>query len=112
MTRDRSRRSILPSSFFPLLTLNGLGQSIPPFTIGFIDNAAIKKMDCAIGLPDEALVVCDHDDCRSGTVKTGENLHHGFAVGGIQIAGRLVGQKDPRPADHRTRDGHPLLLST
>src|SRR6185503_11003344 len=58
-----------------------------------------------------ALVVCDHADCRALAVQLAQQIHNRFAVRGIQITGRLVGQKYERIARYRSRDCDSLLLA-
>jgi hypothetical protein len=40
-----------------------------------------------------------------------EELHDGFAVGRVQVTGRLIGEKDRGLSTNGTGDGHTLLLA-
>src|SRR6267378_7248805 len=57
-------------------------------------------------------VVRDHDDSLAKIlIQLAKHLQDNFRVFRIQIAGRLVGEKDFRFVDDRPRDGYALLLA-
>ena len=58
----------------------------------------------------DALVVGRHHHRGARPVDAVEQAHDA-AVGGVQVAGRLVGQEDQGPVDEGPGDGHPLLLA-
>src|SRR3712207_4287010 len=60
----------------------------------------------------EPNVVRDHADGRAAGVEFFEEIHHRFAVAGIEVTGRLVGEEDGRMTSERTRHGDALLLTT
>ena len=53
-----------------------------------------------------------HHNRPPGTVEGIEQVHNVVAGGGVEIAGRLVGQNHMRVVDQSSRDRHPLLLSS
>ena len=53
----------------------------------------------------------DHDDGGAGFVEFGQKLHHLFAIGGVEVAGRLVGQDQLGTRHHGAGDGDALLLA-
>ena len=77
----------------------------------FLDDLAIKEVDAAIGVRGVPLVVGDHADCRALAVQLTQQIHHGFAIRGIQITGWLVGEEYKRIARYRSRDRDSLLLA-
>ena len=44
-------------------------------------------------------------------VQFAQQIHDGFAIGGVQVTGRLIRQQDQRIAAQRARHGHALLLT-
>ena len=55
-------------------------------------------MNGAIGVLREAFVMRDHADRGTTLVQFPEQVHHCFAVAGIEVASRLIGQQNRRPA--------------
>src|SRR5262245_8438840 len=53
----------------------------------------------------------DHADRRALLVQLLKELHHGFAIVGVEVSGWLVRQQDGRMATQRARYGHALLLT-
>src|SRR5206468_1591228 len=53
----------------------------------------------------------DLDDGHAFIVKLAEQLHDFFALTGVQIPGRLVGEQKLWLGNDRSRDTHKLLLS-
>ena len=53
----------------------------------------------------------DHDGLPVVVDAAAQQLEHLGAGPGVEVAGRLVGEDDPRPADQRAGDRHPLLLA-
>jgi len=70
-----------------------------------------STMHGAIGVASEARVVRDHADRRARGVELAEEVHHGVAVLGVEVAGRLVREEDGRLAGQRAGDGDALLLA-
>ena len=54
----------------------------------------------------------DDQDRSSLGVQLAEQVHHGTAGAGIEVAGRFVGQHDRRSVDDRTGDGDALPFAT
>src|SRR5271163_4236784 len=80
--------------------------------LGFLNDAAVKEMNVALGEIGVALVVGDHADGGAIAVQIAEKLHDGFAVFGVQVSGRLVSHEDERIAHQRAGHSHALLLTT
>ena len=55
--------------------------------------------------------VRDHDDGRAFLVELAQHPHHFFAVGGVEVAGRFVGQDQLGLGDQRAGDRDALLLA-
>src|ERR1700754_1104245 len=77
----------------------------------FVHDQAVEYMHGSIGMGSVALIVRHHADGRALLVEFAEQFHHGFAVNGIEVAGRLVGKQDERVAGDGAGDGDPLLLA-
>src|SRR3954454_9270563 len=76
------------------------------------DQAAVVHLDDPLAhLVDDLVVVRGHDDRRPGAVDPVEQAHDADARGGVEVAGRLVGQQDRGPVDERPGDGDALLLA-
>jgi hypothetical protein len=73
-------------------------------------NAAVEKMDLPVGKLRVARVVRHHANVCALVVQIGQQLHHGFAVFGIEVARRLIRQKNQRVAGKSPCHRHPLLL--
>ena len=66
----------------------------------------------AVGGRGRRRVVRDHDDRLAELVDGApEQVEHVAPGGGVEVAGRLVGEDDGRARDQRARDGDPLLLA-
>ena len=83
-----------------------------PERAGRIDHRAILEPDQlrARRRADQADIVGRHDDRRAEPVERGEQTHQAVRHVGIDIAGRLVGNEQLGPVDHRPGDGDALLL--
>jgi hypothetical protein len=68
-------------------------------------------MDFPLRMPREAGVVRDHADGGPVTVEFLQQLHDGFAIAGVEIAGGFVREQDGRLAAKRSRNGYALLLA-
>jgi hypothetical protein len=55
--------------------------------------------------------VGDHADGRSGTMQVAQQIHNGFAIGRIEIPGRLVGKQNGGISYQRPRHCDALLLA-
>ena len=72
----------------------------------------VEQPDDALGLIGLLLIVRDHHDGRLVfLIERLEDPHHLVAHLRVEVAGRLVGEQDPRPADNRPGDGDALLLA-
>src|SRR5688500_18757714 len=76
-----------------------------------VSDASIEQLDCAIRLVSITRIMGDHADRGSPFVQVAEETHDRFTVLRIEIAGRLVGEKNRRVARDRSRYGYALLLS-
>src|ERR1700680_4862025 len=77
------------------------------------DDEPITKADDSVRVRGDLIRVCDQDDGDvPSAVEVLEDAHDFGAGAGIEGAGRLVSKQDFWFVDQRTRDGHPLLLST
>src|ERR1700730_8201845 len=68
-------------------------------------------MHCAVCVLRETLVVRDHANCGATLMQLSEQPHHRSTIARIEVASRLVGQQNRRPAGKRTRDCDALLLA-
>ena len=59
----------------------------------------------------DVAVVGDQDDRPTRGMELAEDAHDLGAAGGVEVAGRLVGEQEGRLGDQRPGDGHPLLLA-
>ena len=82
----------------------GIGQLVGDATIGEEDHAVrVAGRDRVVGHHDDRLAELAH-----GMAHEREDLRTG---GAVEVAGRLVGEDDLRPAGQRTGDGDALLLA-
>ena len=87
---------------------------------GLVDPAALVAQDAAtleLNNPaahgiDDRVVVGRHDHGGSGAVDAVEDSHDADRRCRVEVSGRLVGKQDQRTVDERTRNRHPLLLTT
>lgn len=78
---------------------------------GVGNDFAVPDFDDAVGIGGNAGVVRDHNDGMPGFVQPADDFHHIFAAGGIECAGRLVGEDDFSAVHQGAGDGDALLLS-
>src|ERR1700680_4194613 len=77
------------------------------------DDEPITKADDSVRVRSDLIRVCDQDDGNVlSAVEVLEDAHDFGAGAGVEGAGGLVSKQNFRFVDQRTRDGHPLLLST
>ena len=77
-----------------------------------VDDLAVGEEDDAVGVRRGDRVVGDHHDRLAVVVDAApQQLEHLRAGAGVEVAGRLVGEDDPRPADQRPGHRDPLLLA-
>src|SRR5712671_2298051 len=76
-----------------------------------IDDLPVEEMNHASGVFGKARIVGDHADRRAVLMQFTQQLHDRLPVTRIEIAGRLVGEKNRRVAGDRARDSDALLLS-
>src|SRR5438132_3065421 len=75
------------------------------------DNlAAFDRHHAASHDVDDLAVVSRHHDRRAPRVDLQQQLDDLPGGGRVQVAGGLIGEKDPRVVDQGPRDRHPLLL--
>jgi hypothetical protein len=79
--------------------------------LGASYQAAVKHMHYSMRTLGVFFRVSDHDDGRATVRDAREHIHHGFTVGAVKIARRLVGENQLRVCDERARHGDPLLLA-
>ena len=73
------------------LRLHFFGE-LPELVLG--NHFSVKQVHFTLRMFGEARIVGHHADGRAFAVEVGEQVHDGFAVFGIKVAGRLVGQQD------------------
>ena len=56
----------------------------------FFHDAAVEQVNRAIGDAGVARIVRHHSDRRAFAMQLPQQVHHGFAVLGVQVTGRLV----------------------
>ncbi len=79
---------------------------------GLLAHAAVADADDAIGDRRGLRVVADEHGRRAGVAgELGDRLVDEPGVRGVELAGRLVGQQEPRPVRERGADRHALLLA-
>ena len=76
-----------------------------------VGDTAVEQVDVPSGLRDVARIVRREADRRAVGVQLGEHLHQRIAALRIQVAGRLVGEQDRRPAGDGAGDGDELLVA-
>src|SRR5712692_6379668 len=75
-----------------------------------LHNSPVEQMNAAVGKPRVARVVRHHANGGPAAVQFPQQPHYRFAVLGIEVSRRLIGQQDGRLARQRPRHGHALLL--
>src|SRR5690242_15757387 len=78
----------------------------------FVYDPAIFKPDDPIPISGIGFGVRYLDDGGAFVVQALEHVHDLFALGRMQVSGRLVGQDDARIRNHCARDTDELLLTT
>ena len=77
-----------------------------------VDDPAVGEEHHPVGVRRRHRVVGHHHHGLPVVVDAApQQLEHLGAGAGVEVAGRLVGEHHPRPADQRTRHRHPLLLT-
>src|SRR3954449_12290548 len=106
--------SVMPTSEMAVKTLRRASTRTASLRLAMFMSRhlpSVEKADRASGLLREAVVVRDHHHGRAVfLVQLFENAHDLVAHGGVEIAGRLVGEHDARRSDDRPRDCDALLL--
>ena len=75
-------------------------------------DVAVEEADGALGIGGDVGLVRDHGDGQAKlAVEPRQQLHDLVRAGGVEIAGRLVGDEQRRPGDDGARDRHALLLA-
>ena len=77
---------------------------------GVGDDPPVQHLDLAAHPGGDGLVVGDHHDRGPGRVQLVQQVEDRRAGGGVEVAGRLVGQHDRRRPGQRAGDRHPLPL--
>ncbi len=76
------------------------------------DDAAVAQRDAPVGARGQVVVVRDEDERRPvAPVHLDHEVEDVPAVARVEVARRLVGQKDRRLVGEGARDGHALLLA-
>ena len=81
------------------------------FRFALFNDAAVEQMDTAIRVSRISLVVSNHADSRALLMKLAQQFHYCFAVCGIEISSRLIGEQDERIAGDGPCDRNALLLT-
>ena len=76
-----------------------------------VDDLPVADADHAPGVGGDLVLVGDQDDRPALPVEAIEDLHHLLRGGGVEVAGRLVGEDHRRVGDERARDRDALLLA-
>src|SRR5437773_12333943 len=74
-------------------------------------NPSVLQLDNTAPIGGVSFRVRDLDDGCAGVIQPLEKLHDLFALCGVQIPSRLVGQDQLRTKDHRARHSDKLLLA-
>src|SRR6185437_4118989 len=75
------------------------------------DDIPVQQIDCSLGVPGMARIVCHHADRRARAMQLGQQLHHLITVIAVEIAGRLVRENDQWLACNRACNSDALLLT-
>ncbi len=86
-------------------------QASERHSTGRVDDPAVEQIDVPLRPGDVVGVVGRQADGGAVGVQLAEHLHQRVAALRIEIAGRLVGEQDRRPAGDRARDGDELLVT-
>ncbi len=81
----------------------------PPLSA--VDDPAVEQMNVTLHLRLPAGIMRDDADSGPARVELVEHLHQRFAALRVEVARRLVGEQDGRPACDRARDSDELLLA-
>jgi len=76
----------------------------------FADEPAVRQLNDAIAVGGILFGVGDLDDGGAGIVQSLEELHDLFALNGVEVAGRLIGEKELWILDDRASHTNELLL--
>jgi len=75
------------------------------------DHAAVKQLYRPIGVGSVTGIVRHHANSGATPMQFAQKIHHLFAVGGIEVTGRLIGKQNRRIPGQGARHGHALLLA-
>ena len=75
------------------------------------EDLAMAQGDLAPGEAGHLGIVRHHDDGVAVAVQVGEEARDDLLVGGVEIPGRFIGQKDRRVIDEGAGDADALLLA-
>src|SRR5579859_5225088 len=84
---------------------------ISPGSVVSGDLPGVDRHHAAAEKVHDLAVVRGHHDGRTASVDAQEELHDLPRRGGVEVAGRLVGDDHPRGVHERPRDGDALLLA-
>ena len=76
-----------------------------------LDDAAVEQVDLSLGKTRIAGIVRHHADRRALTMQIAQQIHHRFAIGGIEVTGRLMLEQDRGRTRQRACDSDALLLT-
>src|SRR6185369_7277093 len=89
----------------------GPGSDTGVLAATLFDDASVEEVDGTVRVRRVPWIVRDHADGGAAAMQLAEQFHHRFAVRGVEVTRRLVGEEDERIAGDGTRDGHTLLLT-
>jgi hypothetical protein len=79
--------------------------------LDLVYDETVEEVNGSIRMRHVSLIVSDHADGRALIVKLVEQFHDRFAVGRVEVSGRLVGKQNQRVARDCASDGNALLLA-
>src|SRR5262245_40382508 len=89
------------------------GAAVTASTSSFIDmnSPFVQHQPACVVLVHERDIVRGDDDRRTGLVELHKQSQQPLRKARIDVAGRLVGEQELRPCDHRARNRRALLFS-
>src|ERR1019366_1865799 len=91
---------------------DGLVGGMAVGDLDVVDDGAVSEPDQPVAAGGDLRVVGSDDDRHLVLApQPGQQVKDGGGATGVQVAGRLVGEKQVRGVDQRPRDGDPLLFA-
>ena len=78
----------------------------------FLDNSAVEELNGSVRVAGVAGIVRDHTNGGSFAMQFAKQIHDLLTIGRVEVARRLVRQKDGGLSGKSARHSHTLLLST